>query len=75
MNWLLRKLRPFYGLGETYIRKCDVVVPLGYGLDSKDQLPSAEHAVLDVTAQLVKAWDARVAFVGSNYFFPFSFSA
>ncbi len=71
--WWYRLMRSVYGLrDEVESYDFDLVVPLGYGLTTRDELPDAERKALWAAAQIAKKQKhrVRIAWASSTYFWP-----
>ncbi|MFA6551991.1 MAG: hypothetical protein WCT19_00645 [Candidatus Paceibacterota bacterium] len=65
-----RSARFLYGLPDSEIGFCDLVVPLGYGLTIDDELPDATKKTVLEAIRVAEKHKARIVWASSNYFFP-----
>jgi hypothetical protein len=61
-------LRSLYGI-RCRASKPTLVVPLGYGIDRKNRIPTAARDVLWEASRLAEFWKVPIAYASSVYFF------
>lgn len=66
--WLYRLVRLVYGLRNSKIESCDLVVPLGYGWTVENELPDAERKAILEAAQIARKYRAKIAWSSSMIF-------
>ncbi|MBI4709165.1 MAG: hypothetical protein HY764_03120 [Candidatus Portnoybacteria bacterium] len=69
-KWWYRLARKLYGVPDSEILKCDVVVPLGYGLNRRHELPAASIDTLLQAMIIANNLNATIVWASANYFWP-----
>jgi len=61
-------VKSLYGLKDNAVSDCDLIVPLGYGLDKLEELPDPSIKTLKAVARIAILQGEVIAFASSNYF-------
>lgn len=67
---ICRVVRFFYDLRNQKISHCNIVVPLGHGLLSKNKLPYTEKKILQEAVRIASEHQAQIIWASANYFWP-----
>lgn len=69
-KWWYRLARLIYGLEDEQFSRCDIVVPLGYGLTKDGKLPDGAKKTFIMAAIVAAKFNSSLAWASSNYFWP-----
>lgn len=62
--------KSLYYLKNPQLARCDLVVPLGYGLLNRNELPDAAKKTLREAVQITSKHRVPIAWASANYFWP-----
>lgn len=69
MSWITETVAKFWQYKEEQLLNPDIVIPLGYGLVSPNELPEDEKMVLKKTAEIKNLFPrAKIAFASTGHF-------
>ncbi|MDO8574372.1 MAG: hypothetical protein Q7R86_01990 [bacterium] len=69
-EWIYRLGKSLYSLKNPQFSHCDLVVPLGYGLFNRNELPSAAKKTLREAVQIALKYKVPIAWASANFFWP-----
>ena len=68
--WIYRLGKSLYSLKNLPFSRCDLVVPLGYGLLNRSDLPDAAEKTLREAVQIAYKYQVPITWANTNYFWP-----